>query len=137
MPSHGAGNSEYLYRGDTRKPEIVFNEGFQPWGTSEDLLAHTFDAQNPPSIFVSTSKNQEVAIDFGTSYRTKKGYLYTIRKIEGKDINRELEGLVPFPEEQEIAIKGGVKKHEILGATPLNKDGSPVGYSVLNPNRKP
>lgn len=77
-----------------------------------------------------------MGIDFGTAYRTKKGYLYTIRKVDGHDVNKELGKAVPFPEEKEIAIPGGVDREDILGVTPLNADGSYVGYSTPNPKAR-
>lgn len=84
-------------------------------------------------MFVSTSTSAAVGIDFGTVYRTEKGYLYTLRRVEGRDVNRELGSSVPFPDEKEIAIPGGIKSKDILGVTPLNADGSYVGYSIPNP----
>ena len=91
-----------------------------------------FDNNTPPSNFVSTSISPEVAIDFGTVYRTKRGYLYTLRLMSGRDVNRELGGKVPFPEEMEIAIPGNIRKEDVLGVTPLNADGTHMGYSIPN-----
>ncbi|MBB2494208.1 RHS repeat-associated core domain-containing protein [Aquipseudomonas ullengensis] len=130
------GENGYLYRGDTRKPEVIFEEGFRPLGVSEDLNAHVYDNKTPPSIFVSTSTDKDVGIDFGTAYRTKKGYLYILRRVDGRDVNKELGKAVPFPEEKEIAIPGGVGSKDILGVTPLNADGSYIGYSIPNPKAK-
>lgn len=129
-------DAKYLYRGDTRSPEVIFNEGFKSKGDSEDLLLHAYDNNTPPSNFISTSTSQDVAIDFGTAYRTKKGYLYTLKTIPGRDVNKELGTKVPFPEEKEIAIPGKINSEDIMGVTPLNPDGSYVGYSIPNPNRK-
>ncbi|MNI01250.1 Pertussis toxin, subunit 1 [compost metagenome] len=129
--------SEYLYRGDLRRPDEIFDNGFISLGRSTDLRLHVWDNRNPPSNFVSTSTDPEVGIDFGTQFRTKKGFLYTLKKIDGHDINKELHpNDVPYSYEDEIAIPDRIKSDDILGATPLKKDGSYVGYSLPNPQRK-
>jgi hypothetical protein len=74
------GEIDYLYRGDLRQPDDIFNTGFESLGKSTDLLLHVWDNRNPPSNFVSTSTDREIGVDFGTRYRTTKGYLYTLKK---------------------------------------------------------
>ncbi|GAB3105679.1 RHS repeat protein [Aestuariicella hydrocarbonica] len=119
------------YRGDGRSSATIFEEGFQAKGTALDL--EVYASTNQPSAYVSTSKNPEVAIDFATVYGTKDGIIYSVRSANGIDVNKELGSKSPFPEEEEIAIQGGVKPEQILGATPVNADGSYVGYTTLNP----
>ncbi|WP_448111833.1 scabin-related ADP-ribosyltransferase [Pseudomonas lini] len=132
-PTNRAAN----YRGDLRRPDEIFKVGFVSLGKSTDLLLHVWDNKNPPSNFVSTSTDPEVGIDFGTKYRTTKGYLYTLKKINGHDINKELHSDdIPYSYEFEIAIPDKIKSEDIIGATPLKKDGSYVGYSIPNPQRK-
>ncbi|MEE4134367.1 RHS repeat-associated core domain-containing protein, partial [Pseudomonas viridiflava] len=135
-PSAPSAEDTYLYRGDTRPHGEIFKEGFKSKGDSMDLELHAFDNNTPPSNFISTSTSSDVAIDFGTAYRTKSGNLYTLRRIDGRDVNSELGSKVPFPEEKEIAIPGQVNTEDILGVTPLKPDGSYVGYSIPNPARK-
>nr|WP_256590941.1 MULTISPECIES: RHS repeat-associated core domain-containing protein [unclassified Pseudomonas] len=133
LPSTGK-ESEYLYRGDTRPPSEIFNTGFMSLGKSTDLKLHVLDNRNPPSNFVSTSTDPEIGIDFGTKFRTNKGFLYTLNKIYGHDINKELhQNDIPYSYEDEIAIPDRIKSENILGATPLKKDGSYVGHSIPNP----
>ncbi|MFJ4249319.1 RHS repeat-associated core domain-containing protein [Pseudomonas sp. NPDC089741] len=127
---------EYLYRGDRKGPEDIFANGFKSKGESIDLLLHAMDSDNPPSYFISTSPSKITAIDFGTKNGTRKGYLYTLRKLLGIDVNKKLGKLVPFADETEIAIPGSIHTSDILGVTPLKKDGSYVGYSIPNPNRE-
>ncbi len=136
IPEAPKTDNEYLYRGDTRSHNVIFNEGFKSKGDSMDLELHTFDNNTPPSNFISTSTSEDVAIDFGTAYRTKKGNLYVLRKVPGRDVNKELGSKVPFPEEKEIAIPNQINTEDILGVTPLNADGSYVGYSIPNPARR-
>ncbi|MBN2986649.1 RHS repeat-associated core domain-containing protein, partial [Pseudomonas lactucae] len=128
-------DEEYLFRGDKIPPNEVFKNGFKSKGNSEDLYLHAIDSDDPPSNFISTSPSRAVAITFATSYGDKKGYLYTLRNIEGHDINTELGKQAPYPKEQEFAIHHKINTEDILGATPVKTDGTYVGYSIPNPNR--
>uniref|UniRef100_UPI001A93885D RHS repeat-associated core domain-containing protein n=1 Tax=Pseudomonas sp. FW305-33 TaxID=2751337 RepID=UPI001A93885D len=128
--------NEYLYRGDSKHPEEIFRTGFRSKGESRDLLLHAIDSDDPPSNFISTSPSRRTAIQFGTRFETRKGFLYTLRKINGRDVNKELKNLVPFADETEIAIPDKIDTADILGVTPLKKDGSYVGYSTPNPSRR-
>ncbi|AOE62443.1 RHS repeat-associated core domain-containing protein [Pseudomonas corrugata] len=128
---------KFLYRGDLRTPEVIFKEGFVSLGKSTDLRLHVLDNRNPLSNFVSTSTDVDVGIDFGTRYGTQKGYLYVLKRIPGRDVNKELPRKdIPYSYEHEIAIPDRIKTEDILGVTPLKKDGSYVGYSLPNPERK-
>jgi hypothetical protein len=128
--------TEYLYRGDLKHPDEVFKSGFKSKGESRDLLLHAMDSDDPPSYFISTSPSRRTGIQFGTKFETRKGFLYSLKKIDGIDVNKELKNLVPFGDETEIAIPNKIDTADILGVTPLKKDGSYVGYSTPNPNRK-
>ncbi|MCF5054726.1 type IV secretion protein Rhs, partial [Pseudomonas syringae] len=136
-PKQPANNgNEYLYRGDDKTPDHVFQHGFKSKGTSNDLYLHAVDSNNPPSNFISTSPSKATGIDFATSYGTRKGFLYALKKISGRDVNKELGKLAPFDNETEIAIQSKISTEDILGATPMKRDGSYMGYSIPNPNRK-
>ena len=119
------------YRGDGRERGVIFNEGFSPKGTSTDLQSYA--ATNEPSVFVSASKDPEVAIDFATVYGTRDGTIYSVRTAIGVDVNETLGSKSPFPEEHEIAVPGGISPDQVLGATPVNADGSYARYTILNP----
>jgi len=127
---------KYLYRGDPRDPDEIFQTGFKPRGTSNDLLLHSNDSSNPPSNFVSTTPDREVGIDFATRFRMRKGFLYTLRPIPGRDLVKELGKRYKFSSEREVAIQGGVKKEDILGVTSIEANGQATGTTILNPNRK-
>nr|WP_312483201.1 MULTISPECIES: RHS repeat-associated core domain-containing protein [Pseudomonas] len=135
QPASPESKYKYLYRGDTRSQDIIFEDGFKSKGDSNDLQLHVYDNNEPPSNFISTSTSPEVGIDFGTAYRTKPGYLYTLRLLKGIDVNNEKGLKVPFPDEKEIAVPKEVKREDILGVTPLKADGSYKGYSIPNPRR--
>jgi hypothetical protein len=126
----------YLYRGDLKHPDEIFRTGFKSKGESNDLLLHAMDSNDPPSNFISTSPSRLTAIHFGTKFETRKGFLYTLKKMDGIDVNKELKNLAPFAEETEIAFHNKIDTSDIIGVTPLKKDGSYVGYSTPNPNRK-
>lgn len=59
-----------------------------------------------------------------------------MKKTPGRDVNKELGKLGPFDNEAEIAIQSKTDTENILGATPMRRDGGYVGYSIPNPNRK-
>lgn len=98
-------------------------------------MLHAIDSDDPPSNFISTSPSRRIAIHFGARFETRKGFLYTLRK-NGRDVNKELKNLVPFADETEIATPDKIDTADILGVTPLKKDGTYVGYSTPNPSRR-
>jgi len=135
-PPSTSSETDYLFRGDSKHPDEVFENGFKSKGESNDLYLHALDSNDPPSNFISTSPSKNTAIDFATSYGTRKGYLYTLKSIPGHDVNLELGKMTPFSNEQEFAVHNKIHPEDILGVTPLNRDGSYVGYSIPNPKRK-
>ncbi|MDW6092418.1 hemagglutinin repeat-containing protein [Vibrio rhizosphaerae] len=116
---------EYTYRGDSREPDIIFNEGFQTRGNSTDLLAHALDNTKPPSNYIPTSKSADVAADFDPDY------IYVVRPVNGIDVNKTLGADSPFPTELEIAIPNGVAPKDIRAVTLPDQQ-----VSILNPNYK-
>ncbi|WP_349735280.1 scabin-related ADP-ribosyltransferase [Pseudomonas jessenii] len=112
----------YTFRGDTREPDVIFNEGFQSRGDSKDLMLHALDSKSPPSMYVPTSRSLDVASDFDSN-------VYVVRQRGGIDINAVLGSKSPFPEELEIAIPGGVRSIDIRALTLPDQ-----GVSILNPN---
>ncbi|MEJ5097583.1 RHS repeat-associated core domain-containing protein [Pseudomonas sp. MYb331] len=127
---------DYLYRGDVMEPDDVFENGFKSKGKSNDLFLHSIDSDNPPSNFISTSTSRDVGKLFATGFNTRIGYLFTLQKIPGHDLKKELGAMYQFGEEKEIAIRGRVSNEDVLGATLIIDDGREFGYSIPNPNRK-
>ncbi|WBF47709.1 enterotoxin A family protein [Serratia rubidaea] len=126
---------EVVYRGDKRHPKIIFREGFQPLGDSKNVYLHAVDNKNPPSNFISTSMDMERSVEFASMYNTP-GFLYIIKKPNnGVDVNKFLGNKSPYPHEAEIAVPGSISPKDIIGVTPINADGSFVGFSFLNPLR--
>jgi hypothetical protein len=61
--------------------------------------------------------------------------VYVLENVRGIDVNKKLGVLSPHRKEVEIAVPGGIDKKDIVGATPVNDDGSYVGYSIPNFDR--
>jgi hypothetical protein len=107
---------------------MTFLLGIAPKGTNTDLLQHV-STNSAESIYVSTSRLFNIAFDFAG----KNGYIYVIRTSRGIDINATLGGRSPFPEQQEVAIPGGVLASELFGAFSKQK-GELSEIFIPNPN---
>ncbi|WP_211444599.1 RHS repeat-associated core domain-containing protein [Collimonas humicola] len=118
-----------VYRGDraSQPPNIVFNSGFSPKGNNMDLLKHA--QGSPDSGYVPTSRSQGIA----EAFSGKNGYVYKICSPRGVDVNRALGAKSPYPEQQEMAMPGGISGGEVMGAYPQIK-GIPSNTYVPNPN---
>ena len=126
----------YLYRGDSREPDEIFEKGFESRGTSTDLFLHALNNASPPSNFVPTSTSRKQALVFASGFGFEEGFLYTLKRIPGRDVNKELGARSKHKKESEIAIPGRIDSKDILGASPVNEDGTYKGYTILNPNRE-
>gem|GEM_PF-3424047 len=112
----------YTFRGDPRSPDVIFKDGFQPRGTSDDIYLHAVDNKLPPSNFVPTSRSPGVAAGFDPT-------VYTVRPRNGVDVNDALGPRSPYPDELEIAIPGGIAPSDIRGVTLPGEN-----MSHINPN---
>ncbi|MGY2397460.1 RHS repeat-associated core domain-containing protein, partial [Pseudomonas sp. SDO5271_S396] len=126
----------YLYRGDMREPDEIFEKGFESRGSSTDLFLHILNNASPPSNFVPTSTSRKQALQFASNFGFEDGFLYTLKRIPGIDVNKELGSRSKHSYESEIAIPGRIDTKDILGASPVNEDGTFKGYTILNPNRE-
>ncbi|WP_404487617.1 RHS repeat-associated core domain-containing protein [Pseudomonas sp. HT11] len=135
-PPQSSDDEDYLFRGDRKHPDEVFKTGFKSKGESNDLYLHALNSNDPPSNFISTSPSRLTAIDFSTGFGTRDGYLYVIKSIPGHDVNLELGKMTPFSNEKEFAVHHKIDPEDILGMTPVKSDGSYVGYSIPNLNKK-
>lgn len=119
-----------VYRVDGRPAGTIFDEGFQPRGTSTDL--ENYVNTNQPSTFISTSKTPAIADNpaFGQPGKT----LYEIdgTGLKGIDVNKAYP-TNPFANENEIAIPSGIPKESIISARPILPNGT-LGEPILNPN---
>lgn len=121
--------SQTVYRVDGRPPGTIFNEGFQPKGTSTDL--ENYVLANQPSAFVSTSKIAAIAEN--PAFAKPGTYLYEVdgSMIKGIDVNQAYPDN-PFANESEIAVVGGVPRDAIISAKPILPGGG-VGPTIPNP----
>ena len=124
--------NQSLYRVDSRSPDVIFQDGFQPKGTSTDI--QTYVDQNTPSAFVSTSKTSDIYQnpDFGAPGK----YLYEVdgSRTPGVDVNAVYPAN-PYANEQEVAVPGGIPSSAIIGAKPILPSGG-LGNTIFNPSYK-
>ncbi|NBH74964.1 scabin-related ADP-ribosyltransferase [Rodentibacter pneumotropicus] len=122
--------AKLYFNGDEEKAEAYYDAMQQ--GKSKGFKENVRDNTSPPSNFVSTSISQGVAINFATNFGSRNGYVYAIKPNGGIDVNRTLGSASPYPSEQEIAIPYGINPKNILGVTPVDKNGKLGNHSILN-----
>ena len=74
----------------------------------------------PPSAFISTSKSPAVAEKFCSKH------VYILDVTDGIDVNKNLGGASPYPDELEVVVENGIPVSKIKGVT-LPEE----GYSVV------
>jgi len=121
---------EPLYRSDNRPPAIIFDEGFQVRDASNNDLDR-FVRTNGPSNFVSTTRDENLYKNWGSSYR------YEVDAPGGIDVDATMPNgpygpNTPNPE-SEVAFQGGVPAENVVGAHPVLPGGA-LGDWVPNPN---
>lgn len=117
-------NSKLLFRGDSRSPSNIFNEGFYSKGFDGGLHEHAAGLLDE-SYYIGTSKSFSEASKFAG----KDGYVYYIDKpAGGLDVNSILGAKSPFPYEFEIAYPGNISSQHIIGASNMN-----TGIFTANP----
>lgn len=85
---------------------------FQPRAPGSSTSLADFAANNTASDYVSTSRLESVAEQFAG----RGGYVYGISTdgLPAVDVNAALGSASPYPDEEEIAIPGGVPLENIL-----------------------
>lgn len=103
---------ELLYRGDGRKPDVVFKEGFRPWDENGTIDIATGGGRDGRSTaMVSTAYAPSSAILFA---RTGT-YVYVVDAPGGLDVDLA-RGMPSGYSESEIDFVGGVRPEFIRGA---------------------
>lgn len=115
-----------LYRGDTRAPSQIFNEGMTARGSNADLLTHTRSPYS--SQYISTSRCRDVAATFPMMPPDfTESYIYAISSIRPTvSVTDELmedfingrideDAFEVFVNEQERAFVEKIFPHEIKG----------------------
>lgn len=126
-----------LYRGDTRAPSEIFENGFVVrGGNMEDIASHL--RWSDKSIFISTSIDEKIALRFAI-----KGHLYILDgKVANRGINLAEENLYNVffdglgAYQMEVAVKGYIPNHLIKGAYQVYEDNGKqvLGPFIPNPN---
>lgn len=108
-----------LYRGDTRKPEDIFNNGFKSQGDDYSLNSHLSFAGG--SGFISFTRSKDVSMRYAsgrTGEKVSEGYIY---KIDRLDYSADIAGSSvkndpAVKANQEVASIGSVPANQIKGA---------------------
>ncbi|OEJ33506.1 scabin-related ADP-ribosyltransferase [Streptomyces subrutilus] len=118
-----------LYRSDNRKPEEIFESGFEPLDPASVDLRHYVE-ESDHSAFISTSYRDDIGDDFGGKYT------YELDLPGGIDVNTSM-GPHPLDYEMEIAFPGGIRPEYIKGARPYSYRTGELGDLIPNPNYRP
>ncbi|MGW5256465.1 scabin-related ADP-ribosyltransferase [Streptomyces sp. NPDC004012] len=119
---HNTCGPKTTYRSDTRGPDEIFKNGFEPRGSNMDLMEHA-SGWSTDSGYVATTKHESIAIGRG-------GNVYHVDGVEGLDVNGEWPDN-PFADEQEIAVPGRIDPSRIIGVRLRD------GTWMDNPNHVP
>lgn len=119
-----------VYRIDGRPPGTIFDEGFQPRGTSTDL--ENYVNTNQPSTFVGTSKTPDIVNNPAFGQPGKHLYEIDGTGLKGVDVNQAYPAN-PYASESEIAVPGGIPPESIISAKPILPGGG-LGETIPNPN---
>ncbi|MCX2679361.1 hypothetical protein OOZ15_05345 [Galbibacter sp. EGI 63066] len=121
--------SNFVFRGDTRNPSQIFEEGLTSKGVNFNLLDHATGLIDD-SGFISTSTSSNIARKFAG----KKGFVYTIEApANGIGVNVKLGDQSPFPLESEIAFPLEIPSSNIQGARQVGSDGKFIGPYIKKP----
>jgi hypothetical protein len=125
---------QFVHRGDSRHPDVIFNEGFEPRNPNGNITAseHIYgvDANGntvnikKDSQWVSASKSPRVAAEYSDG-----GWVYILKANGGFDAHAA--GLSPT--EKEVAFKGGIRPENILVARKVDLNDKYTGEFRRNP----
>jgi hypothetical protein len=123
-----------LYRADSRAPEVIFKEGFQPKATLDGQYdIEKYVLKNQPSPYVSTSYDHDLYKQW------KSGFNYYIDAPAGVDVNKTIGDTHKYASQEEVAFPGGIASAYIVGACPVDtvKKTEDMSECVDNPNYVP
>ncbi|OAA33269.1 hypothetical protein AAL_00734 [Moelleriella libera RCEF 2490] len=137
--------AEPLSRWDSRPPQVIFEEGFQPKLTPADMDAfrqlddlgvhlHRYVNEQTSSIFVSTSRpisQDGKHVDVWHPSKIKGRYRYEIFAYGGVDVAATFgrHADIYYPEQQEVTFIGGVRRELIRSATEYDQYGRVVSIT--------
>lgn len=136
--AHGAETGEVshsgnrtLFRRDSRPPDVIFSDGFQPHRPEANVPLEDYVDFNVPSQYVGTSKVKAGAAEVNTQ-KNKPGYIYEISDPgHGIDVN-DVYPENPLAHEQEIAFPGGIDACNIKGCTAVDGNNIPTSNFIEN-----
>ncbi|RGD57072.1 hypothetical protein DR950_04045 [Kitasatospora xanthocidica] len=132
---HWRKNCHPLFRSDGRDPSVIFEQGFAPKDTVNgqyDITSYVL--QNQPSPFVSTTYDPELYKKW-----KKVPWDYFIDAPGGIDVNATIGDQHQYADQVEVAFPGGVDRHFISRACPVDRATASLVESgcVDNPNYQP
>ncbi|MFI7135112.1 hypothetical protein ACIBQ1_56285 [Nonomuraea sp. NPDC050153] len=122
----------FLWRGDNRAPDEIFEKGFHPKG---DRTAFGMQQGDPwDSAFVSTTRSPNLLL------LRQRNYRYLIDAPGGVYMNptlrrNKIENL--YPEEREVGFIGGIDRRYIVGAQEIRRGRRTYNRFVPNPHYDP
>ncbi|MGV9374218.1 scabin-related ADP-ribosyltransferase [Nonomuraea sp. NPDC003707] len=122
----------FLWRGDDRHPDEIFEKGFHPKGDRVTLSMH----QDQPydSAFVSTTRSPNLGL------LRQQDYRYLIDAPGGLNLNRTLRRNKlrnGYPDEREVAFPGGIDRRYIVGAQEVRRGRGTYRRFIPNPHYDP
>ncbi|WP_306355746.1 MULTISPECIES: hypothetical protein [unclassified Nocardia] len=120
-----------VYRADKRPPEVIFNEGFKPWGDDTVITPGAF-GYPPKRNYVWTSKRHDVT----PGYVKTGGHIYVVEGARGAvDMNDHFGPDYAMFDDDEVVFMGGIPADKIKGVLIDNND--PDAGIIPNPNFEP
>ncbi|MER8071664.1 ADP-ribosyltransferase [Streptomyces sp. NPDC094034] len=106
-----------LYRADSRKPEVIFEQGFHPKAPLDGQYdVEKYVLVNQPSPYVSTSYDHDLYKQW-----YKSGFNYYIDAPGGIDVNKTIGDTHKWAAQAEVAFPGGISRERIVGVCPVDK----------------
>ncbi|MGW2515192.1 ADP-ribosyltransferase [Streptomyces scopuliridis] len=108
---------QQLYRADSRKPEVIFEQGFHPKAPLDGQYdVEKYVLVNQPSPYVSTSYDHDLYKQW-----YKSGFNYYIDAPGGIDVNKTIGDTHKWADQVEVAFPGGISRERIVGVCPVDK----------------
>ncbi|MFD7286767.1 ADP-ribosyltransferase [Streptomyces sp. NPDC059863] len=106
-----------LYRADSRKPEVIFEQGFHPKAPVDGQYdVEKYVLVNQPSPYVSTSYDHDLYKQW-----YKSGFNYYVDAPGGIDVNKTIGDTHKWAAQAEVAFPGGISRERIVGVCPVDK----------------
>ncbi|MFE4515346.1 hypothetical protein ACFRMQ_14285 [Kitasatospora sp. NPDC056783] len=123
-----------LFRSDGRDPSVIFDQGFGPKDVNGQYDITSYVLQNQPSPFVSTTYDPALYKKW-----KKVPWDYFIDAPGGIDVNATIGDQHKYADQLEVAFPGGVDRHFIRRACPVDRDTASLVESgcVDNPGYRP